>query len=232
MVYRLYIFSKNYSSWSLRPWILLRMCDIPFEEIKVPFVDDSWRQPHWHAFSPTATVPCLHDIPDPSAAPDPALLLAGITDAPPAGTLVLWNSLSIVLHVAEDHPRAPVWPADRTARAWARAAAAEMHAGFETVRAEMGMNCSLRVALGTPSAGVARDLARLSALWTEGLARFGGPFLAGPEFGAVDAMFAPVAIRTQTYVGAGRCLPSFSHPPPLPPLLPPPFSTFLLAFVS
>ena len=228
MVYRLYIMSKNYSSWSLRAWILLRMCEIPFEETKVPIVNGSWRQPHWHAFSPTANVPCLHDIPDPSAAPDPALLLAGVTEAPPAGTLILWNSLSIVLHVAEDHPDAPVWPADRAARAWARAAAAEMHTGFAAVRSEMGMNCSLRIALGTPSEGVARELARLSALWTEGLTRFGGPFLAGPKFGAVDAMFAPVAVRTQTYVGAGRCSPCFlSHSSPSPQL-----SRFCLPFVS
>ena len=218
MVYRLYIMSKNYSSWSLRPWILLRMCGIPFEEIKAPLRDGTWRQPQWHSFSPTANVPCLHDVPDPTAAPDPAATYVSVTEAPPAGTLILWNSMSIVLHVAEDHPSAPVWPADRAARAWAQAAASEMHAGFAAIRSEMGMNCSLRIELGTPSESVARELARLSALWTEGLVRFGGPFLAGPEFGAVDAMFAPVAIRTQTYVGAGRCSPSFlaSVRPPLP----------------
>ncbi|KAH8893358.1 glutathione S-transferase [Thozetella sp. PMI_491] len=203
MVLRLYITSKNYSSWSLRPWVLLHMLDIPFEEIMVVLNDGSWRQPHWKAFSPTANVPCLHDVPDPAAAPDATI--ADITEAPPAGTLVLWNSLSIVEHLADTHPDKPIWPSlqgDPAARAWARAAAAEMHAGFETMRSEMGMNCGMRIELGTPSPELRKNLDRVSLLWSEGLTRFGGPFLAGKEFGAVDALFAPVVIRTQTYVGA------------------------------
>ena len=84
MVYRLYIANKNYSSWSLRPWVLMRMHHIPFEEILVPFTDGSWRQPQWRSFSPTATVPCLHDLPDTH------------TQSPAPPPLVLRESLAIV----------------------------------------------------------------------------------------------------------------------------------------
>jgi glutathione S-transferase len=117
--------------------------------------------------------------------------------------LVLWESLAIVEFLAEAHPDKNVYPANRTARAWARSAVAEMHAGFATVRQEMGMSIGVRVELGEAAftEGLVKDLKRLDELWSEGLERFGGPFLAGKEFTVVDAFYAPVVLRLQTYVG-------------------------------
>ncbi|KND86624.1 hypothetical protein TOPH_08760 [Tolypocladium ophioglossoides CBS 100239] len=177
MAYSLYIGNKRYSSWSMRPWVLLTALDIPFDE-KLQLFAPGQSQPAFSAFSPTAKVPCLHD----HAAP---------------GDTVVWDSLAIVEYLAERHPA--VWPAAPAARAWARCAAAEMHSSFAGLRDECSMNVALRIELGAPSAALARDLARLSALFNDGLARFGGPFLAGAEFTAVDAFYAPVASRCETY---------------------------------
>jgi glutathione S-transferase len=174
-MYTLYIANKNYSSWSLRPWVLLTELSIPFEEKLTPFhggTSASWDA--FRNFSPTGKVPCLHD-----------------------GDTVVWESLSIVEYVAESHPRA--WPADARARAWARSAAAEMHAGFQELRSRCPMNCGIRMRLHDMSPGLARDVARLQELWNEGLQRFGGPFLAGHAFTAVDAFYAPVVFRIQSY---------------------------------
>jgi glutathione S-transferase len=110
---------------------------------------------------------------------------------------VIWESLAIVEYLAERH--AGIWPEDDVARAWARSAAAEMHAGFGELRAVCGMNCGVRVRLHEAGPALLRDVGRLDALWTEGLSRFGGPFLAGSAFSAVDAFYAPVAFRVQTY---------------------------------
>jgi glutathione S-transferase len=110
---------------------------------------------------------------------------------------VVWDSLAIAEYLAER--TAAVWPADATARAWARCAAAEMHSGFPHLREICTMNCGIRVQLHTWPAGLKKDLARIEALWSEGLSRFGGPFLAGSAFTAVDAFFAPVVFRVQTY---------------------------------
>ncbi len=173
MRYRLFIANRNYSSWSMRPWVLMQALAIEFEEILTPF-DGAGRQTAFEAFSPTGKVPCLH-----------------------AGEDVIWESLAIVGYLAEAHPA--VWPAQAGARAWARAATAEMHAGFSALRDECSMNCALRIELGTPSPALARDIARLDALWAEELARFGGPWLAGAEFTAVDAFYAPVAVRIHGY---------------------------------
>ncbi|KAG7289572.1 hypothetical protein NEMBOFW57_005943 [Staphylotrichum longicolle] len=196
MTYHLYITNKNYSSWSLRPWLLLRQLGIPFVEEYRPVTSGSFRQPQWLEFSPVAHVPCLHVV--------------GGRGKDEEGEgeeeeerLVLWESLAIVEFLAEEHPDRNVYPKDRRARAWARSAVAEMHAGFAAVRQEMGMSVGVRVELG-PAAfteGLVRDLERLDALWSEGLARFGGPFLAGAEFTAVDAFYAPVVLRLQTYLG-------------------------------
>jgi glutathione S-transferase len=172
-MYTLYIANKNYSSWSLRPWVLMRALGIPFEERLERFPDGS-SQPDFRRFSPTGKVPCLHD----------------------AGSVV-WDSLAIAEYLAERH--AGVWPADAAARAWARCAAAEMHSGFGDLRSRCSMSCGVRVALDGIPEDLAADLRRLEALWGEGLARFGGPFLAGSAFTAVDAFFAPVAFRVQTY---------------------------------
>lgn len=166
----LYIANRNFSSWSLRPWVLMRELAIPFEERVLPFGDPA----PFRAVSPTGRVPCLVD-----------------------GGQVVWDSLAIVEYLAERRP--DVWPRDRAARAWARCASAEMHSGFGALRTTCAMTCGLRVRIDPFPPAVLADLARLDTLWAEGLSRFGGPFLAGAQFTAVDAFFAPVAFRVQTY---------------------------------
>jgi len=169
----LYIANKNYSSWSLRPWVLMRELRIAFAEKLIAFAPGSnWQA--FRAFSPTGRVPCLHD-----------------------GATVVWDSLAIAEYLAERH--AGIWPVDPAARAWARCAAAEMHSGFATLREHCSMNCGVRIRLAQIPPDLQRDLDRIGELWTEGLRRFGGPFLAAGSFGAVDAYFAPVAFRVQTY---------------------------------
>jgi glutathione S-transferase len=169
-VYTLHIANKNYSSWSLRPWVLMRELGIAFEERMHPFDQGE----SFFEFSPSGKVPCLHDY-----------------------DTVVWDSLAIAEYLAESH--AGVWPGDPRARAWARSAAAEMHSGFAVLRQRCSMSCGIRVRLHEHPEALARDVARIDALWNAGLRRFGGPFLAGPSFGAVDAFFAPVAFRVQTY---------------------------------
>ncbi|ACT07340.1 Glutathione S-transferase domain protein [Dickeya chrysanthemi Ech1591] len=172
-MYQLHIANKNYSSWSLRPWILLKALDIPFEEILTPFASAPV-QTAFKAFSPTGKVPCLVD-----------------------GDITVWDSLSIIEYLAEAHPA--VWPQDKAARAWARSAAAEMHSGFSALRNQCSMSCGVRVTLHTLTPALQSDIDRLNQLWQEGIQRFGGPFLAGAQFSAVDAFFAPVVFRAQTY---------------------------------
>lgn len=172
-MYDLYIANKNYSSWSLRPWLLLRELGIPFTEHLVRFGDEAG----WSALrrlSPSGKVPCLVD-----------------------GGRVVWDSLAIADYVGEEHPA--VWPAGRGARAWARSAAAEMHSGFVELRNRCSMSCGIRLRLHEFPPALARDIERLGTLWNDGLQRFGGPYLAGGAFTAVDAFFAPVAFRVQTY---------------------------------
>ncbi|QTP55649.1 glutathione S-transferase family protein [Billgrantia sulfidoxydans] len=172
-MYRLHIANKNYSSWSLRPWVLMRQKEIRFEEVLTPFeADSNWST--FRAFSPSGLVPCLED-----------------------GERTVWESLAIVEYLAERH--AGVWPADEEARAWARCASSEMHAGFSPLRSLCPMNCGVRVKLHHMPDALARNLARLDELWQQGLTRFGGPFLAGEAFTAVDAFFAPVAFRVQSF---------------------------------
>jgi glutathione S-transferase len=172
-MYELFIANKNYSSWSLRPWVLLKERAIPFVERIVPFAQGSSFEA-FRIFSPTGLVPCLVD-----------------------GGNVVWDSLGITEYLAERH--AGVWPAEPSARAWARCAAAEMHSGFGALRGRCTMNCGIRVRLGETPPALLRDIGRIGELWGEGLTRFGGPFLAGDAFSAVDAFFAPVAFRIQTY---------------------------------
>ena len=172
-MYELYIANKNYSSWSLRPWALMRARGIPFQERQLYFGEAA----KWDAFrkiSPSGLVPCLVD-----------------------GGTVVWESLAVAEYLAERHDG--VWPAHPSARAWARSAAAEMHAGFATLRAICTMSVGVRVRMPAVTAPLQRDLDRLDALWMDGFARFGGPFLAGDAFTAVDAFFCPVAFRVQTY---------------------------------
>ena len=169
----LYIANKNYSSWSLRAWLAMRELGIAFEEKLVPFSEGS-NLDNFKPFAPHAKVPCLHD-----------------------GKEVVWDSLAIIEYLAERH--AGVWPADAGARTWARCASAEMHSGFSALRDICSMNCGIRVQLHEVPPALQSNIARIDELWSEGLARFGGPFLAGAQFTAVDAMFAPVALRAQTY---------------------------------
>jgi glutathione S-transferase len=172
-MYQLIIGNKNYSSWSLRPWVLMKTLGIPFEERLETFrpVTSWWA---FREFSPTGKVPILRD-----------------------GDLPVWESLAIAEYLAERHDG--IWPADARARAWARSAAAEMHAGFSTLRNICTMNCGIRVVLKESPKALLDDIARLTELWNDGLSRFGGPFLAGAQFTAVDAFFAPMAFRAQTY---------------------------------
>jgi glutathione S-transferase len=172
-MYELYIGNKNYSSWSLRPWVLLQQRGIAFREHLQPFRHGS----NWEAFrtfSPSGKVPCLRD-----------------------GDTVVWDSLGIAEFLAERHPG--LWPAGPAARTWARCAAAEMHSGFGALRQVCTMNVGLRVRLHAQSAALQADIRRIDELWSEGLTRFGGPYLAGAEFTVVDAFYCPVAYRVRTY---------------------------------
>ncbi|HHZ08846.1 MAG TPA: glutathione S-transferase family protein [Rhizobiales bacterium] len=172
-MYELLIANKNYSSWSLRPWVLMSALGIPFRERLVPFpTGPSYAT--FRPYSPTGRVPCLND-----------------------DGLAVWDSLAIVEYLAERHPG--VWPADAEARAFARCIAAEMHSGFSSLRSMCGMNCGIRVRLHERPAPLEADIARIGEIWNEGLSRFGGPFLAGDSFTAADAFFAPVVFRALTY---------------------------------
>ena len=173
-MYVLHIANKNYSSWSLRPWVLLTQLGIPFQENQHIFPSDGPSYPEFSKFSPTGFVPVLDD-----------------------GDIKVWDTLAIVMHAAEQHPE--VWPSDRKARSWARSAAAEMHSGFGSLRNLCGMNVGIRARTPEITPGLKGDLARLDQLWADGLDRFGGPYLAGEKFTAADAFFCPVAFRIQTY---------------------------------
>jgi glutathione S-transferase len=173
-MYTLYIANRNYSSWSLRGWLCLKLAGAPFEE-KLVQLGTGGPNPAYLPFSPTGLVPCLHD-----------------------GDVVVWESLAIAEYLAERHPG--MWPADPAARAFARSMCAEMHAGFRDLRSDMTMCIRERVDVRPWSAALAEDIERVFALWSEARRRFGagGDYLFGP-FGIADAFFAPVAFRFQTY---------------------------------
>jgi glutathione S-transferase len=172
-MYTLYIGNKNYSTWSLRAWVLMKTLGLAFHEKQLALYRPD-TPARIRPVSPSSRVPCLHD-----------------------DEVVVWDSLAIAEYLAEKHP--DVWPADAIARAWARSAAAEMHSGFARLRDEFGMNVKLR-STRTPSVAVAAEIARIVELWREGRERFGhdGDFLCG-AFTAVDAFWCPVAFRFQTY---------------------------------
>ena len=173
MSYTLVTANRNYSSWSLRPWVLMKALGIPFEDRIEPFAQ-AVNYAAFRSFSPTGQVPVLLD-----------------------GDRIVWDSLGIALYVGERHPG--VWPWEKEARAWAQCAVAEMHSGFATLRNDCPMNVGVRVETHLPSPALNKDIGRLKELWEEGLDRFGGPFLAGAAFTAVDAFYAPVAFRVRTY---------------------------------
>jgi glutathione S-transferase len=173
MAYTLITANRNYSSWSLRPWVLMQALGIPFEDRIEPFTKPV-NYDDFRSFSPTGQVPLLID-----------------------GERSIWDSLGIALYLADRHDG--VWPQDEAARAWAQCAVAEMHSGFSTLRNDCTMNVGVRVKPKAMSAALQKDVGRLAELWAQGLDSFGGPWLAGPDFSAVDAFFAPVAFRVRTY---------------------------------
>jgi glutathione S-transferase len=173
MAYQLITANRNYSSWSLRPWVLMRALGLAFEDRIELFASDDNHEA-FRAFSPTGQVPVLID-----------------------GERTVWDSLGITLYLADRH--AGVWPLDPAARAWAQCAVTEMHGGFAALRGDCTMNVGVRVKPRPMRPALARDVARLAELWGEGLARFGGPWLAGGAFTAADAFYAPVAFRVRTY---------------------------------
>lgn len=181
MSYTLITANRNYSSWSLRPWVLMKALGIPFADRIEPFTKPS-NFDEFRAFSPTGQVPVLLD-----------------------GTQTIWDSLGITLYLAERHEG--IWPADDAARAFATCAVTEMHGGFSALRNDCTMNVGVRVKPRPMRPALVRDVARVREIFEEGLERFGGPWLAGPAFTALDAFFAPVAFRIRTYgldVGKGQ----------------------------
>jgi glutathione S-transferase len=186
MTYTLITANRNYSSWSLRPWLLMKALGIAFEDRLEPFTATS-NYAAFRSFSPTGQVPVL------------------IAKDTKEGDRTIWDSLGIALYLADRHRG--VWPAEEAARAWAMCAAAEMHSGFSALRNDCTMNVGVRVRPKPMSDTLNGNIARITELWEEGLSRFGGPYLAGAEFSAVDAFFAPVAFRVRTYgldVGKGQ----------------------------
>ncbi|WP_204992549.1 glutathione S-transferase family protein [Sphingopyxis sp.] len=180
-MYVLITANRNYSSWSLRPWVLMRALGLSFEDRIEPFAKPV-NYEAFRSFSPTGQVP--------------ALLHEGRT---------IYDSLGIALYLADRH--AGVWPADPDARAWAQCATAEMHSGFAALRNDCTMNVGVRVTPKPMSDALRSNVSRIRELFEEGLGRFGGPWLAGTDFSAVDAFFAPVAFRIRTYgldVGGGQ----------------------------
>jgi glutathione S-transferase len=172
----LIIGNKNYSSWSLRPWIAMKAASIAFDEVIVPLYETDSRE-RVLKYSPAGKVPVLID-----------------------GDQHVWESLAIVEHLAEKFPAAHLWPSDPRARSHARVAAAEMHGGFAPLRRACAMNFWLPPKPRPQSEEVMADVARIEALWGDCRARFGegGPFLFGP-FCAADAMYAPVVSRFHNY---------------------------------
>jgi glutathione S-transferase len=179
MALTLVIGNKNYSSWSLRPWIAMKVAGIPFEERVIPLYEPGSRE-QILKYSPAGKVPVLID-----------------------GDQRVWESLAILEHLAEKFPAAGLWPRDAAARSHARVVATEMHAGFTALRRNCPMNIWLPPKARPLPDEVKPDIARIEALWSDCRARFGrgGPFLFG-AFGAADAMYAPVVARFHTY-----CLP-------------------------
>jgi len=173
---KLVIGNKNYSSWSLRPWLAMRHLEIPFEEILIP-LDLPETKAHILSHSPGGKVPILKD-----------------------GDITVWESLAILEYLAEKFPDRGVWPEHPAARAHARTVSCEMHAGFTALRNACPMNLRKRFAYRDRGADVTRDVARIQQMWGECRRRFGreGPFLFG-RFSAADAMYAPIAARFESY---------------------------------
>ena len=176
MSYELIIGNKNYSSWSLRPWVWMRHHAIEFSETSIALGRPDTAA-NIAVYQSGGTVPVLRD-----------------------GDQQVWESLAILEHLAEAHPEKSGWPADPAARSMARCVSAEMPAGFAALRSELPMNCRLQLQRYELSAAVQSDVARIDALWLACRERFGqtGPWLFG-RFSIADAMFAPVVFRFRSY---------------------------------
>ena len=178
MTLTLVIGNKNYSSWSMRPWLALRANNIPFEEVFIPlYTDTPADKQRILSFSRAGKVPALID-----------------------GDITVWDSLAIIEYLAERFPEAKLWPEDRAMRAHARSISAEMHSGFMALRNECGMNLHRPVGAVALSADAKANIARVEEVWRDCRQRYArsGPFLFGAFTGA-DAMFAPVVHRLRTY---------------------------------
>lgn len=173
---KLVIGNKNYSSWSLRPWLLAKQAGIPFEEIRVRLLSESFAADVGR-YSPAGRVPVLVD-----------------------GDMTVWDSLAICETLAERFPRAQLWPQDPKARAHARSICAEMHSGFGNLRSNMPMNVTAMLPGMGWNVAVQRDIDRIAAIWTELRQQYAahGPFLFG-HFTVADAFYAPVVSRFATY---------------------------------
>jgi glutathione S-transferase len=182
MVLKLVIGNKNYSSWSMRPWLALRASNIAFEEIPIPLYTGESDKQRILNFTPSGKVPALVD-----------------------DDVTIWDSLAIIEYLAERFPEKRLWPQAPAARAHARSISAEMHSGFAALRNECGMNLHRVVGAVDLSAGARADIARVQEIWTDCRDRYGksGSFLFG-AFSAADAMFAPVVHRFRTYAIAVR----------------------------
>ncbi|WP_207003406.1 glutathione S-transferase family protein [Trinickia mobilis] len=172
---KLIIGDKNYSSWSMRPWVLMKHFGIPFEEVLI-WLNEPDTNARILEHSPSGKVPCL--VGDDGRS--------------------VWETLAIFETLAERYPQHALWPRDAAARGQARSISAEMHAGFGEMRASMSMNIRAARPGKGATPGALADVARVDAIWRECLAIHGGPFLFG-EFGIADAMYAPVVMRFRTY---------------------------------
>lgn len=180
---QLYIGNKNYSSWSMRPWVLLRQAGIPFEEVLARFDSfdaDSQFKATIAGVSPTGKVPVLVD-----------------------GNLAIWDTLAIAEYLAETYPEKHLWPQDKTARARARSVCAEMHSGFTALRGACPMNIEAHLPevgalIWRDKPAVRADVQRLVEMWTGLLEQHGGPMLFG-DFSIADAFYAPVCMRLHSY---------------------------------
>jgi glutathione S-transferase len=177
MALKLVIGNKNYSSWSMRPWLALRANNVAFDEVFIPLYTGEADKKRILSFTHSGKVPVLTD-----------------------GDVTVWDSLAIIEYVAERFPQTRLWPEDPARRAHARSISAEMHSGFAALRNECGMNLHRPVRAIALSADARADVERIEQIWIECRERFGtiGPFLFG-DFGAADAMFAPVVHRFRTY---------------------------------
>jgi glutathione S-transferase len=183
---KLVIGNKNYSSWSMRPWLALRASDIAFDEVFIPlYTDNKADKDRILSFTLSGKVPALID-----------------------GDVTIWDSLSILEYLAEKFPEKQLWPQDPASRAHARSISAEMHSGFVALRNECGMNLHRPVRAIALSDDARANIARIQQIWTECHRRYGGPFLFG-AFSAADAMYAPVVHRFRSY--AIEVLPGARH---------------------